>query len=171
MVKGNPGFAGGINKRSEARQLSFRLKAAPLRKTDLRLSGVSAVAEGRKLRDHVSELMRAAKDFSGKPVNPAEAMVYIVATNPDLAGPPKPYEIGLTNGDSDLALAKQLIGKLPIGFLIFVRDTTDEKLPVFGHARPLLVEGADGQRAIELCHFALMKVGNLLKKMLADKEN
>jgi hypothetical protein len=110
------------------------LAGAPHKKKDLRLNVVSGMAEARKLRDRVSALMVNAQ------AEPEDAAVFIVVANPDLSGGLDARQLSLTNGASDLALANLLGNKLPIGFLVFVMDKSDEKRPVFGHARPLIVK-------------------------------
>jgi hypothetical protein len=155
--KDNPGYMGGIGKRSEARKLSYALKGAPMRTKDLRLNAVSGVAEARKLRDRITEMMR------DREANPEDAMVYLVAANSDLSGGLDARPVGVTNGPSDMALVKRFMDKLPIGFLVFVWDREDEKQPIFGHARPLIVED---KRAISMNERALNTVANTIKRQL-----
>jgi hypothetical protein len=112
-----------------------------MRTKDLRLNAVAGISEGRKLRDKLTALMLNAD------ANPEDAMVYCVVASPDLSGGLDARPVGVTNGPSDLALAKQVMDKLPIGFLVFVLDKADPEEPVFGHMRPLIVED---QRAIKL---------------------
>jgi len=150
----NAGYAGGIGKRSRARQLSYALKGAPMRKKDLKLNTVAAVAEGRKLRDKVSALMLDAE------ANPADAMGDCVFATPDLSAV-KPAEVSISNGPSDLALATEYVNALPIGFLIFVLDKGDSE--VSGHFRPLIVED---QRAFALNRQALELVASRIKQQI-----
>lgn len=141
----NPGYAAGIGQRTRAQQLAWALKGAPIRKKDLRLNAMSGVAEGRKLRDRVTALMKSAK------AHPDDAMVFIVFATPDLSGY-KPAQMSTTNGPSDLALATEYVDKLPIGFLVFVQDRQDRQQSIFGHYRPLIV---NDPRAIKLNEQAL----------------
>ncbi len=152
----NAGYAGGIGKRSEVIRLSYALKGAPLRKKDLRLNAVAGIAEGRKLRDHVSELMKKAK------ADPADAMVLCVFAKPDLSAA-QSAEMGLTNGASDLAIATKFLSALPIGFLVFVWDRKDPQKSIFGHARPLIVEDP---RALKLNEQALDRASERIKNRL-----
>jgi len=125
-----------------------------MRKKDLKLNTVAAVAEGRKLRDKVSALMLDAE------ANPADAMVYCVFATPDLSAV-KPAEVSISNGPSDLALATEYVNALPIGFLIFVLDKGDSE--VSGHFRPLIVED---QRAFALNRQALELVASRIKQQI-----
>jgi len=156
-IEPNAGYAGGIGKRSKARQLSYALKGAPMRQKDLRLNAIAAVAEGRKLRDKVSALMRNAE------ANPADAMVYCVFAKTDLSAV-KPAEMSLTNGPSDIALAAEYVDALAIGFLVFVWDKADAE--VFGHFRPLIVEDP---RAHALNRNALETVASRIKQQLGER--
>jgi hypothetical protein len=133
----NPGFNAGIGQLSKAGRLARALKGAPLRKTDLRLNSVAGIAEGRKLRDRVTGLMRE------RGANPDDAIVACVFAEPDLSALiPQFAKLGITNGPSDLALATQFVNKLPIGFLIFMweKEPGTTKGNIFGHVRPLIVE-------------------------------
>jgi hypothetical protein len=165
-AKDNAGYAGGIGKRRKGIRLSFALAGAPVRKKDLRLNAVGGVAEARKLRDRVTGIMQ---DHDAKP---GEALVYLIVANPDLSGGLDTREVSISNGPADLELLQHVTGKLPIGFLVFVRDAKDKKQPVFGHARPLIVEGADGERSIAMNERALNAVNNAIKRQLGiTKEN
>jgi hypothetical protein len=148
MPEGNVGYQAGIKKRSRPLQLAWNLKGAPQRKKDMRLNALAGVAEGRKLRDKVTQLLTDAE------ANPEDAMVFCVFAEPDLSAlvEKKPKPLGVTNGASDLKLASDFVDKLPIGFLVFVWDRNAPQQPVFGHARPLIVEDA---RGIALCDVAL----------------
>jgi len=163
----NAGYAEGIGKRSKARRLSYALKGAPMRKKDLRLNSMSGVAEARKLRDRVTELMKKAG------ASPEDGMVYIVFAKPDLSAV-IPEELSLTNGPSDIALATKHVDALPIGLLVFVWDKRDPEQSVFGHHRPLIVEDP---RAIRLNQQALTTAANLIQNQLVkngvipDKRN
>ena len=133
----NPGWAAGIGQRSRVQQFGWALTGAPSRKNDLRLSALSAIAGGRKLRDRVTAWMR------NEGVDPADARVYCVFTDSDAFAMPDatdPYLTDLdvehiptlarlkaTDGAGDLALETGFADKLPIGFLIFERDRNDWK--------------------------------------------
>ena len=165
----NAGYAGGIAKRSKARRLSYALKGAPMRKKDLRLNAVTGIAEGRKLRDRLSEKMKKAS------ANPGDGMVFCVFAEPDLSAlAPGLAELGVTNGASDLNLIMRFKDKLPIGFLVIIRDAGDSKQPVYGHALPLIVED---ERSINLNEFALTKLMQEVEArlrrlgMIADESN
>lgn len=157
MVKeGNPGYMAGIGQQSRVKQLGWALKGARRRTKDLRLNSMSGVAEARKLRDRITELMKDAEAL------PEDAMVYIVFAKPDMSAV-IPTEVSLTNGPSDIALATKYIDALPIGFLVFVWDKEDPQQSVFGHHRPLIVEDP---RAIKLNEQALIAAANLIQKRL-----
>jgi len=168
MVKeANPGYAGGIAKRSNVTRLAWALKGATIRKKDLRLNSMSAVAEGRKLRDRVTELMKKAA------AGPTDASVFVVWAAPDLSAF-STAEMSLTNGQSDIALAAAGIDALAIGFLVFVWDKQDPDQSVFGHSRPLIVEDP---RAVKLNEQALISTankaqGSMMKAgVIPDKRN
>jgi hypothetical protein len=154
----NPGFAGGIAKRSPIQRLAWALKGAEqLRKKDLRLNAMAAIAEGRKIRDRVTAMMRNAG------AAPEDARVYCVFAEPDIFAEqsddvaailsglddespiPGRARLRVQNGASDIKLATKFMDKLPIGFLIFVWDRNDwardvpEKFVVWS-IRPLIVE-------------------------------
>lgn len=150
------GFQSGIGQRSKTTRLAWALKGAPLRTKDLRLNAIAAVAEGRKLRDRVTALMTEAK------ANPEDAMIYCVFAKPDLSAV-KSERMGVTNGPSDLALAKKYVDALPIGFLVFVWDRKDAQKSIFGHMRPLIVKD---RRAIQLNVQALRTVTEQIRNRL-----
>ncbi len=155
----NPGWAAGIGQSSRVKQLAWALKGAPLRKKDLRLNALAGIVEARKLRDRVTALMTQAD------ANPEDAMVFCLFAEPDLSalvsGPP--VALGLQNGASDLALAARYANKLPIGFLVLVVDRADPQRPVFGHARPLIVEDP---RGIDLNEKALRQLMRVIENSL-----
>jgi hypothetical protein len=161
----NPGYEAGVGKRSEKIQLGFRIAGAKPRKKDLKLSALSGVAEGRKLRERISAIMK------GNEANPEDALVYIVFAEPDLsafAACEKPGmsslpELNVHSGASDIEIANCFAGKLPIGFLIFVWDKKSKQQPIFGHARPLIVEDS---RSLDLNERALAEVERVIKRRL-----
>jgi hypothetical protein len=162
MVKSghNPGWMAGIGQRSRVKQLAWSLKGAPMRKKDLRLNAVSGIAEGRKLRDRVTALMLRAD------ANPEDAMVFCIFAEPDLSALiPEMARLGIKNGASDISLAAKHPDKLPIGFLVFVLDRNDPERPIFGHARPLIVEDP---RGIELNAQALDSYERQIKRRLME---
>ncbi len=145
----NPGWAAGIGQRSRVQQFGWALTGAPSRKKDLRLNALSAIAEGRKLRDRVTAWMR------NEGVDPADARVYCVFTDsdafraPDVTDPyltdldvehiPTLARLKADDGAGDLALVTRVADKRPIGFLIFVWDRNDWKQLIWS-IRPLIVE-------------------------------
>lgn len=165
----NPGFAGGIAKRSPLQRLAWALKGADgLRKKDLRLSAMAAIAEGRKIRERVTDLMLKAE------AAPEDARVYCVFVERDVfaevpigldaaaidaladARPPVPgrAHIRVLDEMHDFKLASQFADRLAIGFLIFVWDrkewaSNDPRKQVIWSIRPLIVEAAraDGLNA------------------------
>jgi hypothetical protein len=154
----NRGFAGGIAKRSDVTRLAWALKGAPMRTKDLRLNAIAGVAEGRKLRDRVTTLMRDAK------AKPEDAVVYCLFAEPDLSALVRDFgEMTVHNGASDLALATKFVDKLPIGFLVIVVDRKDPKRPIYGHARPLIVEDP---RGLEMNEKALETTMRVLERRL-----
>lgn len=144
----NAGFAAGIAQRSKAQRLAWALKGAPMRKKDLQLDAIGAVAEGRKLRDRVTVLMRRAG------LNPDDGMVLCIFAEPDLSAlstPPLLYLPVKSKGTlAEIDAVKGHADKLPVGFLVFVLDTNDPQKPVYGHARPLIVEDPRGPLLNEL---------------------
>lgn len=152
MVKSdpNPGWAAGIGQSSQVQQLGWALRGAPPRKKDLRLNAISAIAEGRKLRDRVTVSMRNVG------ADPADARVYCVfadsqafaelnpISDPDLTAldiihVPMLARLRVANGANDVKLITKFADKLPVGFLIFVWDRNDPKPPIWS-IRPLIVE-------------------------------
>ena len=77
----NAGYDAGIAKRKKKERLAWTLKGAPLRTKNLELSAIGALAEGRKLRDSITEKLNK----SG--INPEEAIICIVFVEPDLSRP------------------------------------------------------------------------------------
>jgi hypothetical protein len=141
----NPGYAAGIAQRSQVQRLAWALKGAPMRKKDLRLDSLAGIAECRKLRDKVTRLMQDAG------ANPDDAMVLCVFAEPDLSAlVPELLYLPVRGGVHDIDIVKRHADKLPIGFLVFVLDAKDPNRPVFGHARPLIVEDPRGPLLNEL---------------------
>jgi hypothetical protein len=135
LVESNPGWAAGIGQHSKAKRLAWALKGAPLRKKDLRLNAMGAVAEARNLRNRVTELMNGAGQ------DPDDAMVLTVFAESDFSAlVPELARLPVHETGSDYKLLEKHADKLPIGFLVFVMDRSDPALPIFGHARPLIVE-------------------------------
>ena len=158
----NAGFAAGIGQRSRVTQLAWALKGAKPRKKDLRLTPLGAISELRKLRDRVSELMRDAG------ADPEDAIVLCAFAEPDLSRlVPALARLPVIANATELSLIVQAAGKLPIGFLIFVVDRNAPQRPIFGHARPLIVEDP---RAIQFCQRALESYANNIKARLAATE-
>jgi hypothetical protein len=142
MVKeNNRGFVAGISQRSQAQQVFWALTGAPMRNKDLRLDALSGVAEGRKLRDRMTAPMIK------RGIDPEDCIVLCVFAEPDLSEivpellylPVKDKGIQATFKDIE-----RHVDKLPIGFLVAVRDTTNPQKPIYGHARPLIVEDPRG---------------------------
>jgi hypothetical protein len=98
--------------------------------------------------------------MTGPETHPEDALVFIVFAKPDMSAF-IPEEITITNGASDIALAKKYMETLPIGFLVFVWDKKQQY--VDGHDRPLIVSDP---RAIALNGRALHKVASLIKKRI-----
>jgi hypothetical protein len=149
MVKEqNQGFAAGIAQRSKAQRLAWALKGAPMRKKDLRLNALGAVAELRKLRDRITETVKDAG------IDPEDAIVFCIFAEHDLSALAKHYMLRLpvqSKGTmAEIEAVKDHADKLPVGFLVIVRDTTDPKRPIYGHARPLIVEDPRGPLLNEL---------------------
>jgi hypothetical protein len=136
----NPGWAAGVGKRSDAERLAWALKGAPMRKKDLRLTPMGAMAEGRKLRERITALMTQKK------LNPDNAMVFCVFAAPDLSTlfPGMVHFPVVDRGMQDLKMASDAarLNLLPIGFVVFVLDVDrdPEYLHLYGHQRPLIVE-------------------------------
>lgn len=156
--KGNMGFQAGIGQQSKVQRLAWALKGAPARTKDLRLNAIAGVAEGRKLRDRVTTLLKNANPEA----NPEDAMVFCVFAEPDLSAEITEM-LSVKNGASDLAIAAKFVDKLPVGFLVFVFDREDPERPIFGHARPLIVEDP---RGIALNEQALNRLNNRIKRRL-----
>lgn len=133
--KTNAGWAAGIGQSSHEKRIAWALKGAPLRKRDLRLTAMGGIAEGRKLRNRVTELMTRAE------LNPDDAMVLCLFAKEDLSAlEPRMAVLPARDNGTDMRLLGEVHDKLPIGFLVFVLDKHDPERPVFGHARPLIVE-------------------------------
>jgi hypothetical protein len=130
----NAGYDAGIAKRKKKERLAWTLKGAPLRAKNLELSAIGALAEGRKLRDSITEKLNR----SG--IDPAEAIICIVFVQPDLSALiPKFPIIGVTQSSAiEVDIASKFADKTPIGFLVFIWDKEEQK--IFGHSRPLIVE-------------------------------
>lgn len=155
----NPGWAAGIGQRGTVKRLGWALKGAPARRNDLRLSPLSAIAEGRKLRDRINTLMSEAG------ADPGDAMVFCVFSEPDLSEMvPEVAHLPVNGGLGDLRLIEKHPYKLPIGFLVFVLDRGDPQQPIFGHARPLIVQDP---RAIAMNQTALEAYARKIKNRLA----
>jgi hypothetical protein len=156
----NAGYAAGIAKRSAVKQIGWALKGAPMRKKDLRLNAMGAIVEGRKLRDKVTSLMNKAES------DPENAMVFCVFAEQDLSNVvPELLFLPVRDGASDIKAASRHADKLPIGFLVFVMDTSDAKQPIFGHARPLIVEDA---RAVHFNAVMLETYARNIKRKLVE---
>jgi len=161
VKENNPGWAAGIGQRSPVKQLAWALKGAPMRKKDLRLNALTAVAEGRKLRDRITTLMEE------KGADPNDAMVLCVFAKPDLSAlVEKVLYLPVKDGAADLKMAAEQIDKLPIGFLVFVWDHEAPEEPVVGHARPLIVEDP---RAVRLNSVALAAYTAQIERTLRKK--
>jgi hypothetical protein len=130
----NAGYDAGIAKHKKKERLAWALKGAPVRSKDLRLTTIGALAEGRKLRDSITEKL----DKSG--INPEEGVVSIVLAEPDLSAitPKFPIIPHAPSWEIEIDIAEKFADKTPIGFLVFIWDKADQK--IFGHARPLIVE-------------------------------
>lgn len=128
------------------------LAGAP-RKKDLKLTPMGAIAEGRKLRERVTGLMRGAES------DPADARVYCVfvdadafavpdlEADPDLTAydeahfgrQPRLARLRVSDSAGDVRAVTQFSNMLPIGFLIFMWDRNAWKR-VRWTIRPLIVE-------------------------------
>ena len=160
IAERNPGFAAGIAQRSKTQRLAWTLKGAPMRKKDLRLNAMAGIVEGRKLRDSVTGKMQDAG------IDPDDAMVLCVFAEPDLSAlvPETLFLPVKSKGFAEIKAAERHADKLPIGFLVIVRDTTDSRNPIFGHTRPLIVEDPRGPLLNELAlHSYMRKIENKLK--------
>jgi hypothetical protein len=154
VAEQNPGFAAGIAQRSKVERLAWALKGAPMRKKDMRLNAFGAVVEGRKLRDHITTLMQREK------LNPEDAMVLCIFTESDLSALAVPDLLRLPvqskGALAEVEAVKCHAEKLPVGFLVIVRDTNDPQKPIYGHARPLIVEDPRGPLLNELARHSYM---------------
>jgi len=160
IVERNPGFAAGIAQRSKTQRLAWTLKGAPMRKKDLRLNAMAGIVEGRKLRDHVTAKMPVGTD-------PEDAMVLCVFAEPDLSAVvPEILYLPVKSNISEIKAAERHADKLPIGFLVIVRDTTDSRNPIFGHTRPLIVEDPRGPLLLERALQSYMR--QIESKLRAD---
>ncbi len=153
----NAGFSAGIATKSKEKRVGWALKGAPLRKKDLRLSALAGVAEGRKLRDKVSGLMRDAG------ANPENAMVLCIFAEPDMSRLVREaLVLPVTDNGTDIKAALKNSDKSPIGFAVFVHDPTAGE--IISHVRPLIVE--DGRGPI-LCELARKAYEGTIKAKLA----
>ena len=130
----NAGYDAGIAKHKRKERLAWTLKGAPLRTKDLKLSAIGALAEGRKLRNSITEKM----EKSG--INPDEAVIGIVFSEPGLSAliPKFPIVPVIPSSTVEVDIAGRFADKTPIGFFVFIWDKADQK--IFGHSRPLIVE-------------------------------
>jgi hypothetical protein len=130
----NAGYDAGIAKHKKIERLAWTLKGAPLRSKDLKLSTIGALAEGRKLRDSITDKL------SKSGIDPSEGLVCVVFAKPDLSAISPKFLIVQVAPDAaaEIKEAARFTDKTPIGFLVFVWDKQDHK--IFGHARPLIVE-------------------------------
>lgn len=106
-------------------------------------------------------------------LEPEAAMVLCIFAEPDLtalAVPPLLYLPVKSKGAlAEMEAVKGHADKLPVGFLVFVWDTNDPKKPVYGHARPLIVEDRRGILLNELAlHSYTRKIEN---RMAPHAEN
>ncbi len=110
-----------------------------MRRRDLRLTAIGAIAEGRKLRDSISKKMKSLD------MDPEDALVEILFAKPDLSGiRMKPVTVSvLQSAFSELEAATLHAESLPIGFLVAVWERAVPGTPdglVWVHPRPLIVE-------------------------------
>ncbi len=162
MVKEqNQGFAAGIAQRSKTQRLAWALKGAPMRKKDLRLNALAAIVEGRKLRDSITAKMKDAG------IDPDDGMVLCVFAEQDLSAlVPELLFLPVKSKGAleEIEKVQRHADKLPIGFLVIVRDTTDSRNPIFGHTRPLIVEDPRGPLLNELAlHTYMAKIEAKMK--------
>ncbi len=145
----NAGFSAGIGMNSQATRVGWALKGGPRRRKDLRLSALAGVVEGRKLRDKVSGLMRAAE------ASPDDAMVLCVFAEPDLSTLVREVLVlPVIDNGSDIKAALLHADKLPIGFAVFVLDRADAAQPIISHARHLIVQDKRGPLLCEMARAA-----------------
>jgi len=131
----NEGFAAGIATRSRKERLAWSLKGAPLRKRDLRLTPIGAVAEGRKLRDSITaKMVNSSLDPKDSAVFIAFALPDLSALSPLSAQTLVPIE---PDPDKEIQIAAANAANIPVGFVVLVRD---EGTGFFGHVRPLLID-------------------------------
>jgi hypothetical protein len=150
----NPGFSAGIAQRSSAERIAWALSGAPRRKKDLRLSPLAAIAEGRKLRDRITEIMGRGG------LRPEDAYVCCVFAKNDLSrlSNAPPEFISVKEGVMELESVKRHTEETPIGLLIFIFDRLEKE--VRGHARPLLLD----ERSLQLNEQALAICMGILQK-------
>jgi len=172
VAEQNLGFAAGIAQRSKVQRLAWALKGAQkLRKKDLRLNAMAGIVEGRKLRDSITTKMKDAG------IEPDDAMVLCVFAEPDLSGlvPELLFLPVKSKGALDeIEKVQRHADKLPIGFLVIVRDTNDTRNPIFGHTRPLIVEDPRGPLLNEVAlHNYMVKIETKMKSagLITGAEN
>ncbi len=156
----NAGYSAGIAKHKKKERLAWTLKGAPLRSKDLKLTAIGALAEGRKLRDSITEKMRN----SG--INPEEAIVAIVFAALDLSAlvPKFPILHPVPSSAAEVDIAAKFADKAPIGFMVFIWDKEDQA--IFGHSRPLLV----GPRSLALNAQALRVFDRHLRRVVLGEK-
>jgi len=134
-MKPNEGFAAGIATRSSIERLAWALKGAPLRKKDLLLSPLGAVAEGRKLRDSITAKMRQSS------LDPTDAAIFIAFAKPDFTALSEDSAETLIpvvpDHNGEIVIAAKNGRNTPIGLVVLLRDEAEG---IFGHVRPLLVD-------------------------------
>ncbi len=161
------GYAAGIGKRSEMERLAWALKGAPLRRKDLRLTAIGAIAEGRKLRDSISKKMKNLA------MDPENALIEILFAKPDLSGiRMKPVAVPvLPSAAGELEAATLHAESLPIGFLVAVWERDVPGTPdgmVWVHPRPLIVEDPRSLRINGLA--AVIRETEILQTLLAARK-
>ena len=161
------GYQAGIAKASEMERLAWSLKGAPLRRRDLMLTAIGAIAEGRKLRDSITRKMTKLT------MDPEDAMVEILFAKPDLSGIRlRPVAVPvLPSAASELEAASTHAESLPIGFLVAMWDrdvpgTSDGM--VWVHPRPLIVEDPRSLRINGLA--AVIREKEILQTLIAARK-
>lgn len=158
----NRGYEAGIGQVSAAKRLAWALSGAPLRKKDLKLTPIGALAEACRLRQAVTDKCRAwgvepndivvAPIFADSRLSQLVPRLYVMPVECDTAKQIKVVSANATN--------------TVIGMLVFVWDRESQNL--FGHARPLIV---NDPRALSLNAQAVRVFGKHIQRAINRKRS
>lgn len=140
MVCPNPGYEAGLAKRSEVWKLAVGLKGSKVRRTELRLNPMQAVAAGRGTANDI-----AAKITNTPGGRSSDFQVIVVFSKPRQLGKVAPPLVIIDAPDAhadskDLIAVSKHIKDIAVGFVVCILDRKSKKF--IAHARPLLLDPA-----------------------------